>query len=555
MSSQRPDFSLLWLDKSQPPAPQPETSRDDLRLASIADAIAPHRHYRRPIYNLLATPLTDLDILRYRGDALDDCLALPGFAAGLLDLLPLIRSLSETARDIRARRHELPLALTRLTELENYVDCAAALDDLLRAHRERLDSRAWLALADESQRRVQDPLFQQLRAELPELRDRVREIVSVTVGVNLSPDLRPVAATLLSVNKTRFKGPRFLPRFFGGGDDETRGITPLRERPPGAGSVVNRRETLDRLEGSALFSDLAKALDDIIRPINRALSVYTGVSSRPLRAIEAEIAFYAGACQLIGELRAAGLPTCRPQLLPIGERRANVSGLYNLDLALRTRRQNRAADLSNEIVLNDVDFDADGRILILTGPNRGGKTTWMSAVGMLHVLAQAGLHVPAKSAALSPVDAVYLHFPAEEDPTQESGRLGEEAARLRQIFRDASAHSLVLLNESLASTSAAESYALARDVLSCLRMLGARAVFVTHLHELAADCAEINAAVPGDSQLRSFVSAVESDADTPRRTFRVRPGPPQGKSYAREIARQYGISFDQLRQLINDDTA
>ena len=148
------------------------------------------------------------------------------------------------------------------------------------------------------------------------------------------------------------------------------------------------------------------------------------------------------------------------------------------------------------------------------------------------------------------MDAVYLHFPAEERPNMESGRLGEEAGRLREIFKRATRQSLLLLNESLASTSATESYFLARDVVCCLRMLGARALFVTHLHELAAACDSINSEVAGDSRVASLVSMMEEDEDGLRRTYRVAPAPPQGQSYAREIARQYGISFEQLGALL-----
>ena len=544
-------FSTLWLDARLADFPQPNAKRDDLRLGVVAAAIAPYREYQRPIHTLLATPLTDIDTLRYRQDALDDCLATPEFSAGLADLLPTIRALGDSVHDIRARRNEVSLVLSRLAELENYVDCVIALHDLLQRHQASLKSRAWMGLTAEMQRAVDDPVFQSMRQELPDLRERVQAIVSVTIGVNLSPDLRPVGATVLSVNQTRFKGPHFLRALFGIHDpNERRGLTQLRQRHAGHDPVVGKRGSLDRLENGPLFSDLRRLLDDIIRPVNLALGAYTGVNSRLLRAIAPEIAFYIGAARLISDMRADGLPMCRPTLLPPDERCLRVKGMVNLDLAMRLRQQHKGEDLSRHIVGNDVCFDTDGRILILTGPNRGGKTTWMGAVGLVHALGQAGLHVPAESAELSPVDAIHMHFPAEEDPTQESGRLGEEAQRLRHIFRHATSRSLVLLNESLASTSSAESYYLARDVLSCLRMLGARAVFVTHLHEVARDCDEINDGVPGESRLRSLVSEVVDDKASLRRTYRVRPAPPKGKSYAREIARQYGISLEQLRELL-----
>ncbi|MCY3866677.1 MAG: hypothetical protein OXG68_14665 [Chloroflexi bacterium] len=552
-----PAISLLWLDNeaaSRATAKDPSLS-DDLRLKVIADVMSPHVDYLRPIHNLLATLLTDEATLRYRQDVFEDCLENPEFTASLRGLLPQIRDLHNTVRDIRARRNQVSLVLSRLTELENYIECVSALDALMRLHAMELKAAGWKSLAAALQRIVNEPAFRQMTEELPPLRAEIRQVVSVTIGVNLSPDLKPVAATLLSLNKQRFRGPRFFRKFWGIDDEDAqRGISALRESPDAGpyrhGSILaERRETLDRLAANALFSDLGVVLDDVIRPIAKALERYTHVRSGLLRALEPEIAFYIGGAQLVGALSERGLPLCRPQLLPLDERRLEARALYNLDLALRLARQEREGDLKAHIVSNDVTFDENGRIHILTGPNRGGKTTYLQAIGLLHVLAQTGLPVPAESAALSPVDGVYLHFPAEEKPNMESGRLGEEAGRLREIFRRATRHSLLLLNESLASTSATESYFLARDVVSCLRILGARALFVTHLHELAADCESINSEVAGGSRVQSLISQVKESADGVRRTYKLLPAPPRGQSYAREIARQYGISFEQLQAL------
>ena len=557
VSGPRP-ISLLWLgaDSGNDTKANRLAAADDLRVKVIADAISPHVDYLRPIHNSLSTLLTDEETLRYRQDVLEDCLANPTLSEGLRALLPQLRNLHNTVRDIRARRNQVSLVLSRLTELEDYIECVTELEALLRKHREALKALAWLDLARELARIVSEPAFVQMTEELPQLRAEIRQVVSVTIGVNLSPDLKPVAATLLSINTERFRGPRFFRKLWGIDEEaDRRGITTLHESPEAQhyrnGSVLSeRRDMLDRLAANVLFSDLGVVLDDVIRPIARALERYTQIRSGLLRALEPEIAFYVGAAGLVSALRDRGLPFCRPRLLPADERRLEARALYNLDLALRLSRQQRGGDLIAHIVGNDVSFDEKGRIHILTGPNRGGKTTYIQAIGLLHVLAQTGIYVPAESAALSPVDNIYLHFPAEEKPNVESGRLGEEAGRLREIFTRATRHSLLLLNESLASTSATESYFLARDVVCCLRTLGARALYVTHLHELAADCESINSQVCGDSRVQSLISQVEASEDGVRRTYQVVPAPPRGQSYAREIARQYGISFEQLQALI-----
>jgi DNA mismatch repair protein MutS len=171
---------------------------------------------------------------------------------------------------------------------------------------------------------------------------------------------------------------------------------------------------------------------------------------------------------------------------------------------------------------------------------------------MVQVLAQAGLYVPAASAVISPADLVATHFPNEEGGSIEGGRLAEEAARLAKSFGVASGASLLLLNESLASTSPGESLYLAEDVVRGLRFLGARAVYATHLHELGARVDRINEEVPGDSLVVSLAAGVEDGDGPARRTFRITRGPPVGLSYARDIADRYEISFERLRARIED---
>ncbi len=154
------------------------------------------------------------------------------------------------------------------------------------------------------------------------------------------------------------------------------------------------------------------------------------------------------------------------------------------------------------------------------------------------------------------MEGIYTHFPVREHPELDTGRLGEEAKRLGEIFYEATPCSLILLNESLSNTSHAESLFLLRDVVRILRLLGARAVLTTHLHELAAQVSELNSEPPEDNQAVSMVSQVrdgKSDVDSTsiERTFKIVRSAPTGRSYVGEIASQYGISFQQLQELLN----
>ena len=186
-------LSLLWRDRDAAAGGTTVafSEHDDLRIKVVAEAIAPERVYLQSVLATLSTLLTDIATLNFRYEVLDDCLDQPDFTLGMAELLPLIRGLGETVSDIRASRHQVALVLSRLSELENYVECIGALDALLQRFLPRLKARGWQRLADHVRQSVQQPEFQQMAAELPELRASIRQIVSVTIGVNLSPDLKP----------------------------------------------------------------------------------------------------------------------------------------------------------------------------------------------------------------------------------------------------------------------------------------------------------------------------------------------------------------------------
>jgi DNA mismatch repair ATPase MutS len=209
-------------------------------------------------------------------------------------------------------------------------------------------------------------------------------------------------------------------------------------------------------------------------------------------------------------------------------------------------------DGERPVVTNDIRIGPEGHILILTGPNGGGKTTYMQGVGLVHILAQVGCYVPGSQAVISPLDQVFTHFPLEEKPESNTGRFGEEAVRLGRIFEQVTRHSLVLLNESLSSTSFNESLYLAQDLVRILRRVGARAIYSTHLHELASSVEELNGSVVGDSRIVSVVSSpLESAAQVEgQQRYRLEMRPPLGQSYAREVAARYGISYQQLEDVL-----
>ncbi len=519
----------------------------DLEVEPLAQALAYDGPSGQASRAVLAGLCSDGETILYRQEILADLWADGQLRQGLADLLPALHELDRVrVQAMRDEDNQLLQVARRLRELELYSDAACRLLSVLEAA--TLQSTGLIRLRDALRQTCGSEDFRRLVSELPSLRASMQKLSSISVGINLDDEGRPVAAVLLSVNDQPYGSKRsLLARLLGTGNREAiaAGIAPLHQ--------VAAQSPSPFLEH--LFRDLAEVMRLVCRPIAQALSGYVHVAVTPLTSLAPEIAFYLGAVRLRERLHASGLPTCIPTLLPPEARTTRLSGMYNVCLSLRLLAKPPAAGMPAVPVPSDVNMGEDGRCFILTGPNLGGKTTYLQAIGLTHVMAQAGLFVPATAAEISPVDAIHTHFPAPEQPSKAMGRLGEEAQRLAQIFEQATPRSLILLNESLSSTSPGEALYLARDVVSALHLLGARSVFATHLHELANDLAGLSIATPHEPPVGSLVAGIrrgEERLDSARlgRTYRIAPGPPEGKSYAQEVAERHGISLAQLRRCL-----
>lgn len=561
-----PRLSLLW------PPDAPARGRfkacnawtiADLDLEFLADALCLHKRYRDQIRAILYTFCDDAGIIAYRQEILEDLLRYPALADTFEHILPSVLEISYLGGSRHDAETPLHETIYRLGELELYGECILKLYRALEKIGISLHSRGLCALREALGQIVADSSFQSLMQQLPEMRASLSGLRSITIGINLDHLLRPVAATLLSVSHETFSGRSFLDKLLGR-QNGTQGIGPLHGLDTASLPDVRNHPFMQ-----PLFRDLDKVIRDVVRPIADFLARYVYVNSQFLWQVEQEIVFYLGGVRLVKRLAQQGLPMCLPQSAPSNACICKIEGIYNVNLALRMCDARDAGETSAEMVLNDVRFDDDGRVFVLTGPNRGGKTTFTQAVGLAHILYQAGLYVPGRSARISPVDAIYTHFPSSEQFNLETGRLGEEAARLSAIFDQATHRSLILLNESLFSTSPGECLYLARDIVRALRYLGVRAIYATHLHELANNLDEINEQVPGHSRVVSLVATIErisspnetaqpqndDDASNVRRTYRIERGPPMGCSYAREIAARYGISYEKLAETIRNRRA
>lgn len=250
-----------------------------------------------------------------------------------------------------------------------------------------------------------------------------------------------------------------------------------------------------------------------------------------------ELRFYLAWLGLIRPLQDAGLPFCYPEVSAT-DTALEARDLFDLALALRRD------PVGEGIVTNDLQLSAAEQLLVITGPNQGGKTTFARAIGQLHHLAAIGVPVPGSHARLGLGNAVHTLFARAEDPSDLTGRLEAELTRARQILDALRPGDVVIMNESFASTTADDSLALDRALVGEITGRGAVCVVVTFLTELAA----VDPAI-------ASLTGVMDPLDPTRPTFRLERRPADPLAHARAVADIHGLGYDAIRERLARSTA
>jgi len=265
--------------------------------------------------------------------------------------------------------------------------------------------------------------------------------------------------------------------------------------------------------GELLDRGLARAANAVAQAAEHIESFFHGLRQ--------ELAFYIGCLNLYAQLGQLGTAIAFPQpLINIERYRLSCTGLYDIALALTMRR---------EVVDNDVNVDGKS-LVIITGPNQGGKTTFLRSVGLAQLMMQAGMFVAAKSFTGSLCSGIFTHFKREEDETMERGKFEEELERMSVVVELLRPGGLILLNETFANTNEREGSEVAIEVISALVEKGVRVFYVTHMYEFARRIQE---------KMRNNALFLRAERlPDGKRTFKMREGGPQERSYGEDLYRE-----------------
>jgi len=481
------------LDLEQPRPVNAEVLEQDLELGTLFDAMARGDEYLRELVEkVLFASLTDPEAIEYRLAALRDCLEQPQVVRELYALAVDALESKKKAQHFWFRDTPETLLVKSLRILGLLAEALKQLRLVAEEHATEFRSVAFTRLFATLQRELDDEYLRTV--------DHHLRALDLDRGVLMSAQLgRANRGTNYVFRKPNEQS--FFERITHAGPKSYGFTVPARDEH-GLQALSELRAKGITLAASAL----AQSVDHI-------LSFF--------HALRAELGFYVGCLNLYEQLTEKGQPMCFPlPLAATGSPALVARGLYDACLAFH---------LGSTVIGNDLDANAK-QLIMVTGANEGGKSTFLRSLGLAQLMMQSGMCVPAEEFRADVCTGVFTHFKREEDATMTRGKLDEELSRMSEIADAIEPAALLLCNESFASTNEREGSEIARQVVRAMVEADVKVAFVSHMFDLA------DGFYRQELETALFLRA-ERLADG-KRTFRILPGEPLPTSYGEDSYRR-----------------
>jgi DNA mismatch repair ATPase MutS len=425
-----------------------EALTQDLGLDILVRAMAGEDRFLSEACKIaVLSSLTDLDTIRYRQRVFSDCLTNEQIVREIYQLA--IEAIAGERKNYWGFvRYPSGILHRAVDVLQMFVGVLRKLRDIADYSADKFKSdgftRLFVMLRDE----LSDDYFQEIETHLKRLKFRRGVLISAELG-------RGNKGKSYALRRPHEDNRYWLTRM-------------LSEKPPSYTFQLHPRD-----EGGA--QALSALNDRGVNLVANALAQSTDHILSFFEMLRTELAFYIGCLNLRAQLAQLGEPVCLPVPVQAGGRKLAFTELYDASLAL---------SMGRKVVGNDLVADRKN-LVIITGANTGGKSTFLRSIGLAHLMMQAGMFVAAKFFTSEVCDGVFTHYKREEDTTMESGKWDEELSRMSTLVDRVRSNSVILFNESFASTNEREGSEIAQQIVRALLDRQVKVFYVTHLYHLA----------------------------------------------------------------------
>ncbi|MBQ8883401.1 MAG: hypothetical protein IJ031_02225 [Oscillospiraceae bacterium] len=513
----------------------PNTYIENLEVKRISLMLLPHCPDK--VLQLFLEMNDDIETLNYRLDCLEDFIHQPKLSD---TFRKIIRKLSDNNKTLslgNTAPNSFMELKTRMDELQVFIDCIGEINAFYSRYKNTIKSKAMTKLFEFFGSLNSDENFLTVINNLSELQQIFSKTIrSVKIGINFTSDMTPDVCGILEVSNQKIypKGnvlDRLIFKTYSGF-----------EQFSGEEHINSQTRNQSPDMDTALFKELDRYTRDFTKRISQALKNYRELFFTDISELENQLDFYDGAVNLISYVKLRGLEMSRPVILEKSKRILNLTSTFDLCFF----RQASTADYNkfgdDLIISNDISMDTE-RFFIITGVNNGGKTTFARGIGICQLLAQIGMYVPAQKAEISPVDFIFTHFPKEEEIGIDSSRFTTEIKQLKEICDLITPYSMVILNESIQSTTPEECLEIATRHLEIMAVAGVRGMYVTHLNGLYQKSLKINQNNYA-SKIGSLVSV--ADENTGKRLYKIKSCPPLTESMAYTVYDNFGAKIEDV---------
>ncbi len=426
----------------------------DLNLSVIFKTMAKEdMDIRDAAQKVMLMPLANEKEIRYRQEVIGDVLRCP-------EMIDKIRGIAKDVCRMLSSGSEKPLQprgkmIEDLTTIQNLIEAALGVRKIIRSSKERFFSKGFRTLIESVEKYDWDAI-----------RENAEAMNFISSGGELGVSLELGRGLKLSHIR--------IENCVGG-----KGKLTEDNRFVKLANKLTKSNYL-YLEEESLVRDAHLLQEAAMRHLLGRYETFYGKLAYFFRVLYFELNFYYGVYQLHSRFTELKIPLAMPKVNT--EKIFHFEELYEMTLAIYSRSMPVTNNLTEE----------DKRLTVITGANQGGKSTFLRSIGIAQVLLQCGMFVPAKAYSNGLYKNILTHFARREDQQMNSGRLEEEIIRMDKMIETLDHQSMVLLNESFASTTEKEGSVIAGDITRALYEAGIDVFMVTHLYAFARDVFEKN---------------------------------------------------------------